>query len=131
MTFKKVAALAAVGLLSVAFLAACGKSDKGATDTAKKVTTITVAQTADSKPYAYKEGDTLTGYDIEVLKAIDKKLPDYKFDYKIVSDEAILTDLEAVAALIQAGEKPNAAIKKVAKIRGLVRQELYQSYHEL
>ena len=95
MTFKKVAALAAVGLLSVAFLAACGKSDKGATDTAKKVTTITVAQTADSKPYAYKEGDTLTGYDIEVLKAIDKKLPDYKFDYKIVSDEAILTDLDA------------------------------------
>ena len=42
-----------------------------------------------------------------------------------------LTDLEAVEALIQAGEKPNAAIKKVAKIRGLVRQELYQSYHDL
>ena len=42
-----------------------------------------------------------------------------------------LTDLEAVEALIQTGEKPNAAIKKVAKIRGLVRQELYQSYHDL
>ena len=95
MGFKKVAALAAVGLLSVAFLAACGKSNKDATDTSKKVTTITVAQTADSKPYAYKDGDTLTGFDIEVLKAVDKKLPDYKFNYKIVSDEAILTDLDA------------------------------------
>lgn len=44
---------------------------------------------------------------------------------EVAQDEAAdLTDLEAVAALIQAGEKPNAAIKKVAKIRGLVRQEL-------
>jgi 16S rRNA (cytidine1402-2'-O)-methyltransferase len=43
---------------------------------------------------------------------------------EVAQDEAAdLTDLEA--------EKPNAAIKKVAKIRGLVRQELYQSYHEL
>ena len=65
MRFKKVAALAAVGLLSVAFLAACGKSNKDATDTSKKVTTITVAQTADSKPYASKDGDTLTGVDLD------------------------------------------------------------------
>lgn len=42
-----------------------------------------------------------------------------------------LTDLEAVQALITAGEKPNAAIKKVAKTRGLVRQELYQAFHQL
>lgn len=93
--YKKIVAVAAVGLLSVGVLAACGKSDKKAGDTAKKVTTVTVAQTADSKPYAYKEGDKLTGFDIEVLRAIDKKLPDYKFDFKIVTDEAILTDLDA------------------------------------
>lgn len=42
-----------------------------------------------------------------------------------------LSDLEAVQALITAGEKPNAAIKKVAKTRGLVRQELYQAFHQL
>lgn len=47
------------------------------------------------------------------------------------AEDADLTDLEAVASLIQAGEKPNAAIKKVAKERGLVRQELYQAYHDL
>lgn len=93
--YKKIVAVAAVGLLSAGVLAACGKSDKKAGDTAKKVTTVTVAQTADSKPYAYKEGDKLTGFDIEVLRAIDKKLPDYKFDFKIVTDEAILTDLDA------------------------------------
>ncbi|MDR1606065.1 MAG: 16S rRNA (cytidine(1402)-2'-O)-methyltransferase [Streptococcaceae bacterium] len=48
-----------------------------------------------------------------------------------VTDKSELTPLEAVQALIQAGEKPNAAIKKVAKARDLVRQELYQSYHQL
>ncbi|GFH40887.1 transporter substrate-binding domain-containing protein [Lactococcus insecticola] len=95
MSFKKVAAVATVGLLSVAFLAACGKNDSKSDTSKTKVTTITVAQTADSKPYAYKDGDKLTGFDIEVLKAVDKKLPDYKFDYKTVSDEAILTDLDA------------------------------------
>lgn len=47
------------------------------------------------------------------------------------AEDADLTDLEAVASLIQAGEKPNAAIKKVAKSRGLVRQALYQAYHDL
>lgn len=41
------------------------------------------------------------------------------------------TPLEAVQALIEAGEKTNTAIKQVAKERGLNRQELYAQYHEL
>lgn len=95
MTYKKIVTLAAVGLLSIAFMAACGKTDKKSTSDTKKVTTVTVAQTADSKPYSYKDGDNLTGFDIEVLKAIDKQLPDYQFKYKTVTDDAILTDLDA------------------------------------
>ncbi|WP_172208838.1 16S rRNA (cytidine(1402)-2'-O)-methyltransferase [Pseudolactococcus hodotermopsidis] len=46
-------------------------------------------------------------------------------------DLSDLTDLAAVTALIAMGEKPNVAIKKVAKDRGLVRQELYQAFHDL
>lgn len=42
-----------------------------------------------------------------------------------------LTDIEAVQQLIATGDKPNVAIKKVAKARGLVRQNLYQAFHEL
>lgn len=95
MTYKKIVTLAAVALLSIAFMAACGKTDKKSTSDTKKVTTVTVAQTADSKPYSYKDGDNLTGFDIEVLKAIDKQLPDYQFKYKTVTDDAILTDLDA------------------------------------
>lgn len=95
MKIKKIVAFTTVGLLSVAFLAACGNSSKSGSKASDKVTTVTIAQTADSKPYSYKDGDKLTGFDIEVLKAVDKKLPDYKFDYKTVTDEAILTDIDA------------------------------------
>ena len=50
---------------------------------------------------------------------------------RLAQDEAAdLMDLEAVAALIQAGENLMLPSKS-RKIRGLVRQELYQSYHEL
>ncbi|MDN6069700.1 MAG: transporter substrate-binding domain-containing protein [Lactococcus plantarum] len=95
MKIKKIVALTTVGLLSIAFLAACGNSSKSGSKASDKVTTVTIAQTADSKPYSYKDGDKLTGFDIEVLKAVDKKLPEYKFDYKTVTDEAILTDIDA------------------------------------
>lgn len=38
---------------------------------------------------------------------------------------------ELVAQLIEAGDKPNQAIKKIAKTYGLNRQEVYNSYHQL
>lgn len=39
--------------------------------------------------------------------------------------------LEQIKQLVAQGEKVNAAIKQVAKERGLNRQELYREYHEL
>lgn len=38
---------------------------------------------------------------------------------------------ELVARLVEAGEKPNQAIKKIAKTYGLNRQEVYNAYHQL
>ncbi|MCR5052554.1 MAG: 16S rRNA (cytidine(1402)-2'-O)-methyltransferase [Streptococcus sp.] len=38
---------------------------------------------------------------------------------------------ELVAQLVEAGEKPNQAIKKIAKTYGLNRQEVYNAYHQL
>lgn len=40
------------------------------------------------------------------------------------------TSLEAVQSLIDSGDRPNNAIKKVAKERGLKRQDLYAEFHE-
>lgn len=39
--------------------------------------------------------------------------------------------VEAVQTLIDAGQKPNAAIKQVAKERGLERQAVYNEFHEI
>lgn len=39
--------------------------------------------------------------------------------------------VEAVQTLIDAGQKPNAAIKQVAKERGLERQTVYNEFHEI
>lgn len=52
-------------------------------------------------------------------------------------DQAVLTEAaaeglnpaELVSSLVEAGEKPNQAIKKVAKTYGLNRQEVYNAYH--
>lgn len=38
---------------------------------------------------------------------------------------------ELVAQLVEAGDKPNQAIKKIAKTYGLHRQEVYNAYHQL
>ena len=47
--------------------------------------------------------------------------------------DAVIQDsdpLEQIRRYIEEGEKPNAALKRVAKERGLDRQELYLAFHE-
>lgn len=52
-------------------------------------------------------------------------------------DQAVLTEAaaedlnpaELVSSLVEAGERPNQAIKKIAKTYGLNRQEVYNAYH--
>lgn len=49
----------------------------------------------------------------------------------VSTDEEKIPALAMVQFLISEGLKPNAAIKQVAKERGLSRQELYAQYHDL
>ena len=51
--------------------------------------TITVATAGDVPPFAYEENGNLTGYDIEVLKAIDEKLSDYEIHFQRTAWESI------------------------------------------
>ncbi|USS91548.1 16S rRNA (cytidine(1402)-2'-O)-methyltransferase [Fructobacillus americanaquae] len=52
-------------------------------------------------------------------------------DAKILAETADLPLDQAVAKLVTAGQKPNQAIKQVAKERGLNRQEVYKIYHQI
>jgi L-cystine transport system substrate-binding protein len=87
--------LAVLGLsatLVAGLMVGCG-SDKKASD---KVTTIAVGTQNDYPPFAYadKSGE-LTGYDVDVIKAIDKKLKGYKFTFQALPWESIFLSLES------------------------------------
>lgn len=60
-----------------------------------KEKTILVATAGDIKPFDYEENGEITGYDAEVLKAVDKKLPDYRIEFKRTSWESIFPGLDA------------------------------------
>ena len=86
---KFAAALAAV--VSVSLLA--GSLSVFSAD---EVKTIHVANAAMPKPYSYLGDDgEVTGYDIEVIKAIFEQLPQYELDLEVTEFPSILTGIDA------------------------------------
>lgn len=63
---------------------------------AKVEKVLQVAHTQSYKPYDFvnDKGES-DGFEVQVLKAVDKKLPDYKFNYNPTSDEDLLIGLES------------------------------------
>lgn len=76
-------------LLIALFLTACGKSS----GQSKK--TYDVAVSTASKPLSYQENGKLKGYEVDVLKAVEKKLGNVKFNYSAVSQTAELIGLDS------------------------------------
>ena len=59
---------------------------------------VNVALDSNNYPFSYvDENGNISGYDGELLKIIQKKLPEYKFTYSTVSQDAILTGLKTGA----------------------------------
>ena len=57
---------------------------------------VRVAGTADYKPYTYlDEADNVTGYDIEVIKAIDELAPEIECEYTYTEWDTMLPGLDA------------------------------------
>ncbi|EOT45810.1 MULTISPECIES: transporter substrate-binding domain-containing protein [Enterococcus] len=66
------------------------------TDTKKTGETIVVGTGNAYPPFVYlDEKNEVTGYDIAVLKEIDKRLPDYQFQYESMDFKTILTALSS------------------------------------
>jgi L-cystine transport system substrate-binding protein len=88
----------AVTLVSmVVLLTGCQSST--VTDTAnnggKSVKKIIIGTGSDYKPYCFlDENNNLTGFEIEVLKKVNEKLPQYEFEFKTFDFNAILVSLE-------------------------------------
>lgn len=93
---KRIAVLFAT-VATVAALGACGSTSGSSASSASSdgVQTINVAGVTGKKPYTYQEDGNYTGYDFELLKKIDAKLPQYEFKYTALEQDALLTGLQS------------------------------------
>ena len=85
--------IATIGVTAVLFgsLTGCGSTSSG-TDSAAGVTKVTVATKGSPAPYmVVDENNEIGGSDIEILKAIFEKLPQYELD--IIKADDPLTGL--------------------------------------
>ncbi|MGG3195418.1 transporter substrate-binding domain-containing protein [Priestia aryabhattai] len=98
MIFKKIFGITAVSVMTAGLLAGCGSnttSSSSADTGSSKVHTIKVAYELGSKPTTYQDdAGKPAGYDIEMMKKIDKLLPDYQFQYIGTSSDDLLIGVE-------------------------------------
>ena len=57
--------------------------------------TIVVATAGDIPPFDFEKDGHLTGYDVEVLKAVDEKLDQYKIEFQKTAWESIFPGVDA------------------------------------
>lgn len=75
------------------FLVACGNQATPKETSAQK--TIVLATAGDVPPFDYEDKGNLTGFDIEVLKAVDEKLSDYEIQFQRTAWESIFPGLDS------------------------------------
>lgn len=88
---KIILGLAIVSLASIALLTACSQQKM----TKSEPKTITIATNANSKPNTYMIDKKLTGYDIELARAVFKQLPDYKLKFQVVDFDSVLSGVDS------------------------------------
>ena len=88
----KYSSLAALGLVAAGVLAACSGGAKKEGEAASKKEII-VATNATPKPFNYEENGELTGYEIEVVRAIFKDSDKYDVKFEKTEWSESLQDL--------------------------------------
>lgn len=88
-------ALSAIAAVAMGATACSSGTEKEAA-AAEGVTTLTVATGASPKPYTFLDkNDELTGYDIEILRAVDEKLPEIEFKFEVVDFPQLFAGLDS------------------------------------
>lgn len=92
---RKIIGVLVVSTLCVGMMTACGKS-KETSSGGNAEKTIIVGTGNNYEPYCYldKNGN-LSGYEYEVLKAVDELLPQYKFEYQTYDFANVLLSLDS------------------------------------
>lgn len=90
MAKKKILAILSI-LALVGVLAGCGSSTstQKKADSSQKARTIVVATRGTSKPFSYTDDSgKMTGYDVEVLREVEKRDPSLHFEFKAMPVDA-------------------------------------------
>lgn len=94
MKMKNILKMSVIGLLIGGILAGCG-AGVASTENEDGVRKVKVAYVQSSKPVTYTdEKGYATGYDVEVLRAVDELLPAYEFEFIGTSDDDLLLGVE-------------------------------------
>lgn len=95
--WKQIVLAAALGAAAVGFLSGCGESGaKSGAGSAASAKEYVVATRGTYKPFAYEDDNgKLTGYEIEVLKEIEKRDPSIHFKFKEMSVSAAFVAIDA------------------------------------
>lgn len=97
-------AKAVSGILTIALagalLAGCqtagGSSKEEQSSGGGEKTKITIATSGSPAPFSYvDEDDNITGYDVEVIKAVFERLPQYEYDIELADFAAIFSGLDS------------------------------------
>jgi len=76
--------------------AGCGSNSSSSTASNSNVKKIIVGTGNSYKPYCYlDENNNPAGFDVEVLKAVNKKLPQYEFEFQTSEFKNVLLSLDA------------------------------------
>lgn len=92
MTIKKVLSVTGIILVTVASLAACSSKSHTTKTGKKEVNFATVGTTA---PFSYVKDGKLTGFDIEVAKAVFKGSDNYKVTFKKTEWSSVFTGIDS------------------------------------
>lgn len=96
---KKVTSLIGMGITLVglvAIISACSSEQKETTTDNEQEKVVIVGTQNDYPPFAYAdENNELTGYDVEVVKAIDEKLDGYTFEFSATPWDSMFLALES------------------------------------
>jgi len=94
----KYSSLAALGLIAAGALAACSggeKKDAATSEATSGKKEIIVATNASPKPFNYEENGELTGYEIEVVRAIFKDSDKYDVKFEKTEWSGVFAGLDA------------------------------------
>ena len=98
MKFKKLLGFAGIAVASVALLAACSSSSDSSKSSDAKSSgkeTITFATVGTTAPFSYEENGELTGFDVEVAKAVFKDSDKYEVKFQKTEWSSIFTGLDS------------------------------------